>query len=85
MRLQQHRVHRDARLGVAGARLQRLGAADLAAIRRHRRVVRHVLRLKRQHLEPVARQRAGKARKQQRLADIGAGALQHERGRAAAL
>ena len=34
-----------------GARLYRLGAADFAAIRRHRGVVRHVLRLERAHFE----------------------------------
>ncbi len=40
------------------ARLQRLGAADLAAVRGHRGVVRHVLRLERADLEAAPRQRA---------------------------
>ena len=49
LRLEQHRVHVHARRHLRGARLQRLGAADLAAVRRHRGVVRHVLRLERAH------------------------------------
>ena len=53
LRLQQHRVHVHRRRHPAGPRLQRLGAPDLAAFRRHRRVVRHVLRLERPH--PPAR------------------------------
>ncbi len=53
LRLQQHRVHMDAGLDAAGARLQRLRPPDLAAVRRHGGVVGHVLRLERQHLEPA--------------------------------
>ena len=60
--LQQHRIHRGARRDAAGARLQRLGAADLAAIRRHRGVVRHVLRLERPHREAAPREGAAEPR-----------------------
>ncbi len=49
LRLQQHRVHVDRRRDTAGARLQRLGPADLAAIGGDHRIVRHVLRLERPH------------------------------------
>ena len=50
LRLQQHRIHVHARRHPRRARLQRLGAADLAAIGRHRGIVRHVLRLERPDL-----------------------------------
>ncbi len=65
----------------AGARLQRLGAADLAAIGRHRGVVRHVLRLERPHLQALPREGAAEPGDHQRLADVGSGALEHDRGR----
>ena len=41
------------RRDAAGARLQRLGAADLAAVGGDRGVVRHVLRLERPHPQPA--------------------------------
>jgi hypothetical protein len=78
LRLEQHRVHVDARRGEAGARLQRLGAADLAAVGRDRGVGRHVLRLERPHAQPAARKGAAESGDEQRLADVGAGALQHD-------
>ena len=53
LRLQQHRVHVGERGDAAGARLDRLRPADLAAIGGHCRVVRHVLRLERPHLQAV--------------------------------
>ncbi len=53
LRLEQHRVHVHARGNSACARLQRLGAADLAAVVRHRGVVRHVLRLERADAKPA--------------------------------
>ena len=81
LRLQQHRIHVDARRHPRRARLQRLGAADLAAVDRHRGIVRHVLRLERRHLQAAPHQRARQARDDHRLADIGAGALDHQRGR----
>jgi antitoxin CptB len=49
LRLQQHRVHVDGRRGAAGHGLQRLGAADLAAVGGDGGVVGHVLRLERPH------------------------------------
>ena len=49
LRLQQDRVHVHRRRHAAGARLQRLGAADLAAVGGDGGVVRHVLRLERPH------------------------------------
>ena len=81
LRLEQHRIHVHARRHAGGARLQRLRAADLAAVRRHRRVVRHVLRLERPHLETAQRQRAREAGDDQRLAHVRAGALEHQRAR----
>ena len=81
LRFQQHRIHVDARRHAGRPRLQRLGAADLAAIGRDGGIVRHVLRLERPDRQPArgkARHRPGH---QKRLADIGAGALDHERAR----
>ena len=46
-------IHVNARRHAGGARLQRLGAADLAAVGRDRGVVRHVLRLERPHPQPA--------------------------------
>ena len=78
LRLQEHRVHVHRRRHAAGARLQRLGAADLAAIRRHGGIVAHVLRLERPHPQPPPREHAAKPGDQQRLADVRACALQHQ-------
>jgi hypothetical protein len=83
LRFQQHRIHVDARGDAAGARLQGLGAADLAAVRRHGGVVRHVLRLERPHAHAPRREGAAEAGDDQRLADIRAGALKHQRARLA--
>ena len=68
-------------LGAAktGARLQRLGAADLAAVRGHGGVVRHVLRLERQHAQAAPGEGAAKPGDQQGLADVRARALKHQR------
>ena len=63
LRLEQNRVHVHARRNAAGARLQRLRAADLAAVVRHRSVVRHVLRLERADAKPAPREGAAKARR----------------------
>ena len=76
--LQQHGVHVHARRHPRGARLQRLGAADLAAVGGDRGIVRHVLRLERAHAKAAAREGAGQSRDDQRLADIRARALDHE-------
>ena len=79
--LQQHRVHVGVRLGAGGERLQRLRAADLAAVDRHRRVVRHVLRLERQHAQAAPRRGARKACDDERLAHVRARSLDHQRAR----
>ena len=77
--LEQNRVHVHARRNPACARLQRLGAADLAAVVRHRSVVRHVLRLERADAKPAPRESAAKPRDDQRLADVRSRALEHQR------
>ena len=79
LRLQQHRVHVNAGGRARGARLQRLRAPDLAAVRRDRGVVRHVLRLERPHREPAQRERTRQPGDDQGLADIRARALKHKR------
>ncbi len=79
LRLEQHRVHMHARADARRARLERLGAADLAALLRHRRVVRHVLRLEGHHLQPACDERAREPGDDQRFADVRARALEHER------
>jgi hypothetical protein len=81
LRLQEHRVHVDAGRHAGRQRLKRLGAADLAAILGDGGVVRHVLRLERPHLQPAADERARQPGDDQRLADVGAGALEHQRPR----
>jgi hypothetical protein len=81
LRLQQHGVHVDAGRHAGGAGLQRLGAADLAAIRGDGGVVGHVLRLERQHAQAATQAGAGQPRDEQGLADAGPGALQHDRPR----
>ena len=78
LRLQEHRVHVDRRLDAAGPRLQRLRAADLAAIGRHCGVVRHVLRLERQDPEAAIAKGAAEAGDDQGLADVRSRALDHQ-------
>ena len=51
LRLQQHGIHMDGGSQTGGARLQRLSEPDLAAIFRHRGIIRHVLRLEGRDLE----------------------------------
>ena len=75
---QEHRVHVGDGLDAAGARLQRLSSADLAAVGRDRGVVGHVLGLERADLEAALHIGAGEARHQQRLADIRPGPLEHQ-------
>jgi hypothetical protein len=79
LRFQEDRVHIHGRRRTGGARLQRLGAADLAAVRGHRGVVGHILRLERADAKAAPQEGAAEARDHQRLADIGAGPLKHER------
>ncbi len=81
LRLQQHRIHIDRWHNARGAGLQRLGAADLAAVGGHRRVVGHVLRFERANGKSAGRQQAAKAGDDQRLADVRAGPLKHQRAR----
>ena len=55
--------------------------ADLATLDRHGGIVRHVLRLERRHLQAATHQRPRKPRDDRRLAGVGAGGLDHQRGR----
>ena len=57
---------------------KRWGTADLAAVRRHRGIVRHVLRLERPHPEAAIGEKARQTGDDQRFADIGAGPLDHQ-------
>ena len=79
LRLQKHRVHVDGRGDAAGAGLERLRPADLAPVRGDRGVVRHVLRLERPDREPAAGENAAEPGDDQRLADVRARALEHQR------
>ena len=78
--LQQHRVHVDRGRAAGGAGLQRLGAADLAAVGGDGGVVGHVLRLERGDGEAAGAGGAAEAGDEERLADAGAGALEHQGG-----
>ena len=78
-RLQQNRVHVDMRLDPGGASLKRLGPPDLA-VSGGGGVVRHVLWLERPDLQPAIGEQPAQPRDDQRLADIGAGAEDHDRG-----
>ncbi|RMS04581.1 hypothetical protein ALP75_204956 [Pseudomonas syringae pv. actinidiae] len=78
--LEQHRVHvgvrrQEARLGLHGLR-----PTDLAAVRRHRAVERHVLRLERHDFYALAGQPAAQCRHQGTFTGVGGGALYHQRG-----
>ncbi len=78
LRLEQHRIHVHGRRRSRRAGLQRLGAADFAAVHRHRGVVGHVLRLERPHLEPAIGVSTREPRDDQRFADVGTGPLNHQ-------
>ena len=78
-RLEQHRVHVHVRLDAGRARLVRLRAAELAALRRDERVERHVLGLERRHAVAAARVDAAERRGQHALAGVRAGADAHAR------
>jgi hypothetical protein len=60
LRFQQHGVHVNARCDAGGTSLQRLSAADFAAIDRNRCVVRHVLRFEWHHTQSAQRQQSRK-------------------------
>ncbi len=74
---QQNGIHVGGRLDAAGQRLQRRRAADLAAVRRDRGVVGHVLRLERPHAMAAIREQAAEAGHQHGFADVGPAALDH--------
>ena len=76
--LEEHRVHVDGRGDAGGAGLQRLGAADLAAVGGDGGVVGHVLRLEGADAEAAVGEGAGEAGDDEGLADVGAGALEHQ-------
>ena len=76
--LQQHRVHVDGELCPRGAGLQRLGAANFAAIGGDSGIVRHVLWLEGTNRQPPPRVGPAQARHNEGFADIGAGAHQHD-------
>ncbi len=78
--LQEDGVHVDRGSDPRGARLQHLRAADLAAIGCDAGVVRHVLRLERGDAQPAVGKGAAKPGHDQRLADVGAGSLDHDGG-----
>ncbi|MNX85565.1 hypothetical protein D3C86_1174090 [compost metagenome] len=78
LRLQEHRVHVHGKRHARRPRLQRLCAANLAAIGGHGRIVRHVLRLERHDRQAAPDEGTGKTGHHQRFADIRAGSLKHQ-------
>jgi hypothetical protein len=86
LRLQQYRVHMHAGGNTGGPGLQSLRPANLAAIRRHRGIVGHILRLERHDPHAPVRQQPRQPSHQQGFANIRSGALKHQReGHAGAL
>ena len=77
-RLEQNRVHVGVRRQSCRLRLQGLGAADFAAVRGHRAVERHVLRLERNHGRAGAQQQAAQRCGHGAFAGVGGGALHHQ-------
>ena len=77
-RLEQHRVEIGVRRQPGGQCLQGLRAADLAAVDRHRRIERHVLRLERRHVDATALENAAQRGDQRRFSGIRGGALNHQ-------
>ena len=76
--LQQDGVHVGLRLDPSGQRLKGLGAPDLGPVGGDGCVVRHVLRLEGRDLDAPPSGCAAEPRHQERLADIRAGALDHQ-------
>jgi len=74
---EQHRVHVGMGFKVGGLGLHGLRATDLATVRRHRAVERHVLRLERHDTYALAHHPATQRRHQRAFAGIGRGALHH--------
>jgi len=79
--LQEHRVHVRRRRPAGGERLQRLGPADFPAFLGDGRIVRHVLRLERGDPEAAAAGDPAEPGDKERLADVRARPLDHQRGR----
>ncbi|GHG31984.1 hypothetical protein GCM10017322_33730 [Paracoccus aerius] len=67
------------RLDPAGESLQRLCAADLAAVYRNGSVVRHVLRLEGAHGQTAPDSRSAEAGNKQGFSDVRSGSLEHQR------
>ncbi len=67
-------------MGIAscGARLQRLGAPDLASVHRHCGIIRHVLRFKRCNSDAPIAQRATETCNQEGFTHIGPRPLKHQ-------
>ena len=81
LRLQEHRVEIAVRFQPGGPRLQGLRAADLAAVGADRGVVGHVLRLERRYADAAPPGESAQSGDDDGLADIRAGALNHEGAR----
>ena len=78
LRFEQHRVEVNTRCQTGGLRLQRLGAADLTAVRTGGRVVGHVLRLEGGDGDAAAARNAHERGGQDGLADVRTRALEHQ-------
>ena len=76
--LEEDGVHVDGRGDAGGAGLEGLGAADLAAVGGDGGVVGHVLRLEGADAQAAVGEGAGEAGDDEGLADVGAGALEHQ-------
>ena len=59
--------------------LYHLSPAHLAAVLRHERIQRHVLRLERRHANSLLQENPAQRRRQHALARVGTGALDHQR------
>ena len=79
--LEQHRIHVNARWHPSGKRLQRLCAANFAAVRGDRSVVRHVLRLEGHHPQAAAYEKTRETGDDRRFARVRSGRLDHDRWR----
>ncbi len=77
--LEEDGVHGRQRIAARGASLEGLSAADLAAVGCDRRVVGHVLRLEGGDTDAPVGEGAAEAGNDGRLADVAAGAHEHER------
>jgi len=78
--LEQDRIEVDMGRHARRQRLQRLGAADFAAIDGDGRIERHVLRFKGRDAQPATGQNAADGCGQHRFSGIGRAALDHQGG-----